>query len=54
MWAQDSELCLAIIDRPRVRNYLSEGMRAAALHHTEVVRELAALQAVVSSAVEFA
>jgi hypothetical protein len=54
MWAQDSELCLAIIGRPRVRNYLSEGMWAAALHHTEVVRELAALQAVVSSAVEFA
>jgi hypothetical protein len=35
-----------------VRNHLSEGMRLAALCHTEMVRELAVLWAAVSSAAE--
>jgi hypothetical protein len=35
-----------------VRNFLLEGMWAAALHHTEVVRELDTLQTTVSSTVE--
>jgi hypothetical protein len=36
-----------------VRNLLSEGMQIAALHHTEMAGELSALQAAVSSTVEF-
>jgi hypothetical protein len=48
------ELCLAIIDPPRVRNHLLEGMWIAALHHTEMAGELVALRAAVSYAVEFA
>jgi hypothetical protein len=50
---QGSELCLAIVGSPRVRNHLSEGMRVAALCHTEMAGELAVLRAVVFSAVEF-
>jgi hypothetical protein len=38
-----SELCLAIVGPPRVRNHLSEEMRLVALHHTEMAREHAAL-----------
>jgi hypothetical protein len=49
-----SLLCLSIIGHPRVRNHLSEGMRIAALCHTEMARELAMLRAMVSSAVELA
>jgi hypothetical protein len=48
-----SELCLAIVGPARVRNHLSEGMRAAALRRTKRAGELAALRAVVSSAVEW-
>jgi hypothetical protein len=44
-----SELCLAIIGPPRVRNHLSEGVRNIALHHTEMTGELAMLRAAVSS-----
>jgi hypothetical protein len=33
---------------------MSEGMRIAALHHTEMAKEFAVLRAAVSSAVEFA
>jgi hypothetical protein len=47
-----SKLFLAIIGPPRVRNHLSEGIRAAALHHTKMARELATLQVAVSSAIE--
>jgi hypothetical protein len=47
-----SELCRAFVGPPQVRNHLSEGMRHAALHHTEMVRELAALRVVVSSVAE--
>jgi hypothetical protein len=46
-----SELCHAIVDPSWVRRHLFEGMRLATLHHTEMVRELAALRAVVSSVV---
>jgi hypothetical protein len=41
---QGSELCHAIVSPPRVRNHLLEGMRLAALHHTEMDGELATLQ----------
>jgi hypothetical protein len=51
---RDSELCHAIVVPPRVRHHMSEGMRHAALHHIEMVRELAALWALVSSATESA
>jgi hypothetical protein len=47
-----SDLCLAIVGPPRVRNHLSEGMRSAAHHHTKMAGELATLRAAVSSAVE--
>jgi hypothetical protein len=47
-----SELCLAILGPPRVRNHLSEGMRIAALCHTEMAGEPAALRAMVSSTME--
>jgi hypothetical protein len=47
-----SELCHAIIGPPRVRNHLSEGMRLAALHHTEMAGELAVLWVMVSSTAE--
>jgi hypothetical protein len=46
------QLCLAIVGPPRVRNHLLEGMRSTALHHTEMVGELAMFCARVSSAVE--
>jgi hypothetical protein len=49
---QGSELCLAIVGPPWMRNHLSEGMRITALHHTEMVGELAILHAAMSSAVE--
>jgi hypothetical protein len=48
-----SELCLAIVNPPRVRSHLSEGMRLAALCHTEVADQLTVLRTVVSSATEF-
>jgi hypothetical protein len=47
-----SELCLAIVGPPWVRNHLSEGTRIAALHHTEKAGELAALRAEMFSTVE--
>jgi hypothetical protein len=37
---------------PRVRNHQSEGMRLAALCHTKMADEVAALRAAVSSAME--
>jgi hypothetical protein len=46
-----SELCHAIISPPRAR-HLSEGMRLAALRHTEMAVELATFWEVVSSAME--
>jgi hypothetical protein len=49
---QGSELCLAIVGPPKVRNPLSEGMRVATFLHTEMARELAMLRTTVSSAVE--
>jgi hypothetical protein len=48
--ARVSELCLAIVDPPRVRNHLSERMQAAALCHTKGAEKLVALRAAVSSA----
>jgi hypothetical protein len=51
---QGSELYLAIVSPPRVRNHLSEGMQIATLRHTELARELVVLWAVVSSTVELA
>jgi hypothetical protein len=52
LWARGSELCFAIVGPLQVRNFLLEGMWAAALRHTEVVRELDVLQTAVSSTVE--
>jgi hypothetical protein len=46
-----SELCLVIVSPPRARR-MSEGMRLATLHHNEMVRELAAFRAMVSTTVE--
>jgi hypothetical protein len=37
---------------PRARQHLSEGMRLAALRHTQMVEELAVLRVVMSSATE--
>jgi hypothetical protein len=48
-----SELCIAIVDPPWVKNHLSEGMQIATLHHIEMAGELAALQMVLSSTIEF-
>jgi hypothetical protein len=48
-----SELCFAIVSPPQARNHLLEGMQIAALWHTEMVGELATLQTVVSSTLEF-
>jgi hypothetical protein len=47
-------MCHAIIDPPWARHLLSEGMRHAALCHTEMPGELASLCAVVSSTMESA
>jgi hypothetical protein len=47
-----SKLCHAIIGPPRARHHLSDGMWVAALCHTEMVGELAALWSVVSTAAE--
>jgi hypothetical protein len=52
--SRGSELCLAIVGLPRVRNHLSKGMRIAAFRHTDIAKELTLLQAAVSSTVEFA
>jgi hypothetical protein len=49
-----SELCHVIIGPPQMTNHLSEGMRLATLHHTEMVEQLAALQEAASSIVESA
>jgi hypothetical protein len=49
---EGSELCLAIVGPAWVRNHLSEGMRITALHHTEMVGELAIRRVAMSSAVE--
>jgi hypothetical protein len=45
-------LCLAIVGPSQVRSHLSARMWAAALCHTKMAGELAALWAVVSSAAE--
>jgi hypothetical protein len=37
------ELCPAVVGPPRVRSHLSEGMRLAALHHTEMAKQVAML-----------
>jgi hypothetical protein len=52
LWAQGSELCLAIVGPPQLRNHLSEGMHAAPLHHTEMVGELATPQEAISFVVK--
>jgi hypothetical protein len=49
-----SELCHTIVGPPLVRHHLSEGVRLAALCHTEMAGVLVALWASVSSAVESA
>jgi hypothetical protein len=43
LYTQGSELCLAIVCPPWVRNHLLEGIQITALRHTEMVGELAAL-----------
>jgi hypothetical protein len=50
LWAWSTELCLTVIGSSHVRSPLSVRMQVAALRHTEVVRELTALWAAVSSA----
>jgi hypothetical protein len=40
---QGSELCLAIVGPPSVRNHLLVGIWIVALHHTKMVGELATL-----------
>jgi hypothetical protein len=45
---QGSELCQAIVDPPKVRSHLSEGMQMTTLRHTEI----AVLRAVVSSTMQ--
>jgi hypothetical protein len=50
--AWSTELCLAIIGPSRAMNHLLERMRASAIHHIEMARELAALRAAVTSVVE--
>jgi hypothetical protein len=45
---------MTIVSPPWVRHHLTEGMRHAALHHTEMVGELAALHVAVSSTMESA
>jgi hypothetical protein len=50
--AQGAELCLAIVGPSRARNHLLERMWATAIHHIEMVGELATLRVIVTSAVE--
>jgi hypothetical protein len=50
--ASGAELCFTIIGPSQVRIPLSARMRAAALHHTKMVGELATLRAAVSSTAE--
>jgi hypothetical protein len=45
---QGSELCQAIVDPPKVRSHLLEGMQMTALRHTEI----AVLRAAVSSTMQ--
>jgi hypothetical protein len=47
-----SELCHAIVCPPHAKHQLSEGMWLVALHHTEMVGELATFRATVSSTTE--
>jgi hypothetical protein len=49
---QGSKLCHAIVGPLRARHVLSKGIRLSSLHHTKMTGELAALQAMLSSAVE--
>jgi hypothetical protein len=52
LWAWCAKLCLAIVGPSQVRSDQSARMWATTLCHTEIVRELAALWAVVSSTTE--
>jgi hypothetical protein len=52
LWAWGAELCLTIIGPSQAKSPLSTRMRAAALCHAGVVRELAVLRATVSSAAD--
>jgi hypothetical protein len=47
-----SKLCHAIIGAPQARHHLSEGMRLAALHHTEMAEKPIVLRVAVSSITE--
>jgi hypothetical protein len=49
-----SELYLAIVGPPWLRNHLTKGMWIAALRHTKMAGELAGLQSAVTFATEFA
>jgi hypothetical protein len=49
---QGSKLCRVVVGPPQLRHHLSKGMLLVALHHTEMVKELAVLRAVVSSTAE--
>jgi hypothetical protein len=46
------EMCYTIVGPPRARHHLFEGMRLATLRHTEITRELAVLQVVMSSTMD--
>jgi hypothetical protein len=50
--AWGAKLCLTIIGPSQVKSTLPTGMWATTLHHAMVIRELAARQAVVTSAME--
>jgi sugar phosphate isomerase/epimerase len=50
--ARGTKLCLAIVGPSWVRNHLLERIRAAAIRHIKKAKELAALQAVVTSTAE--
>jgi hypothetical protein len=47
-----SALCLAIVGPPWVRDHMFKGMQITALHQIDMARELASLQAAVSSITE--
>jgi hypothetical protein len=49
---QGSELCRAIVYHPWARHHLSKGMWLAALYHTAMARELAALRVAMSTTTE--
>jgi hypothetical protein len=52
LWDRGNELCLAIVGPSQARNHLLERIRAAAIHHIEMVGELAVLWVAMTYAIE--